>query len=156
MPYVLVFEITRKPLQFWVFLLLFLIFTLIGTVVTLMAREHGSRAGTKAVRYSLLLIASLWIFSFSYAFFGRRRYVQAYRSGNYAVVEGPVEDLYQDSKMECFSVRHVRFCYGDAVIQPGFNQTASHGGPIREGLPVRVTYYDGQILRMDIAASSIR
>lgn len=42
------------------------------------------------------------------------------------------------------------------IIQLGFNQIASHGGPIRAGLPLRVTYYDGQILRLEIAVAPIK
>jgi hypothetical protein len=38
---------------------------------------------------------------------------------------------------------------------PGFRQTASHGGPIREGLPVRIWYSNGEMLRLEIQANSI-
>jgi hypothetical protein len=48
-------------------------------------------------------------------------------------------------------VHGVRFQYSDYVITAGFNNTSSHGGPIREGLPVRIWYLDGEILRLDIA-----
>jgi hypothetical protein len=56
---------------------------------------------------------------------------------------------------ECFSVKNQQFCYSDYLVQPGFRQSASHGGPIREGLPVRIRYYEGQILRLDVRADSL-
>jgi hypothetical protein len=53
--------------------------------------------------------------------------------------------------MESFVVRGVRFEYSDNVSTAGFNNTTSHGGPIREGLPVRVWYRGNEILRLDVA-----
>ncbi|MEO7576992.1 MAG: hypothetical protein ABIT83_05210, partial [Massilia sp.] len=53
--------------------------------------------------------------------------------------------------MERFCVQQACFSYSDFVIGGGFNNTASHGGPIRAGLPVRVTYVDGDIVKLEIA-----
>lgn len=61
---------------------------------------------------------------------------------------------YEGHQDECFRVKNEKFCYSDYVVQPGFHQSASHGGPIREGLPVRIAYSNGQILRLDIGADS--
>lgn len=36
------------------------------------------------------------------------------------------------------------------VVTSAFNNTSSHGGPIREGLPVRVTYSRNAILKLEI------
>ena len=51
---------------------------------------------------------------------------------------------------ECFRVKQKTFCYSDYVIGPGFNQTSTHGGPIRPGLPVRIAYLDGYIIRLEV------
>ena len=51
----------------------------------------------------------------------------------------------------------VRFQYSDFMYSGGFNNTASHGGPIRPGLQVRVCYLPGPsddenvILRLEAA-----
>lgn len=70
--------------------------------------------------------------------------LKAFQSGQYSVVEGPVTNFdpmpFEGHKLECFSVREERFCYSDYVVTPGFRNTASHGGPIRSGLLVRVGY----------------
>ena len=89
-----------------------------------------------------------------------REYVglhHAYRSGHYSVVEGEVEHFrpmpYDGHQDECFSVKHTTFCYSDFEPTAGFNNTASHGGPIWAGLPVRVAYVDGHIIRLEVQES---
>lgn len=53
-------------------------------------------------------------------------------------------------KNESFDVRGVKFWYSDNVVIAGFNQTAFYGGPIREGLLVKIWYWNGQILLLQI------
>lgn len=55
--------------------------------------------------------------------------------------------------MESFNVNGVKFEYSDYVITPGFNNAASKGGPIKEGLPVRISYIDGTILKLEVDPS---
>jgi hypothetical protein len=52
--------------------------------------------------------------------------------------------------MESFCVSGVCFRYSDYVVTAGFNQTSSHGGPIRDGLPVRVTYIGNTIVKLEV------
>ncbi len=79
----------------------------------------------------------------------------AYQKGEYRTVEGVVFDFhpmpYEGHQDECFSVQDQRFCYSDFEIGPGFHNAASHGGPIRTGLQVRIAYSEGRILRLDVA-----
>ncbi|MGJ5815286.1 hypothetical protein [Paludibaculum fermentans] len=79
----------------------------------------------------------------------------ALQSGRYSIVEGMVTDFhpmpYNGHDAECFSVRSKRFCYSDYDVSPGFRNAASHGGPIRPGLSVRVTYFGPTILRLEVA-----
>jgi len=87
----------------------------------------------------------------------------AYQNGSYQVIEGAVTDFdpmpYEGHKPECFSVQDKRFCYSDYAIDPGFRNTASHGGPIRSGLQVRIAYKPvtrrNLILRIEIAKDQI-
>jgi hypothetical protein len=58
---------------------------------------------------------------------------------------------YEGHQDECFTVQEQQFCYSDYDIVPGFHNAASHGGPIRAGLPVRIAYRNGSILRLDVA-----
>jgi hypothetical protein len=159
MPYVTVFEITQKPFQWW-FPASGLIFVLIGGVFVWISRRWPPQRRMKITGYSMLGFASLWVLlAFGLTFPEYRQCINAYRSGSYAIVQGRVESFhpmpYEGHEDECFTVRNERFCYSDYEIQAGFNQSASHGGPIREGLPVRIAYYDGHILRLQILADSL-
>ena len=108
----------------------------------------------------MLSFASLWVLTaFGFMFSEYERGVENYRQGKYSVVEGDVEDFdpmpYEGHQDECFSVKGKRFCYSDFDLRIGFNQSASHGGPIRQGLPVRVAFSGDQILRLEIRADRV-
>jgi hypothetical protein len=59
---------------------------------------------------------------------------------------------YSGHPNETLSVNGVEFSYSDYVIVPCFNNTTSHGGPIRDGLRVRIAYSGNCILKLEIAA----
>lgn len=62
-------------------------------------------------------------------------------TGKDEVVEGPVQNLTDDGKIESFTVQGIRFSYGDADVGPGFHHTNMLGGPItHNGLQVRIHY----------------
>jgi hypothetical protein len=76
-------------------------------------------------------------------------------SKNYNIVEGIVENFHPMPKSghdtERFTVKNVKFKFSDFNLSKGgFNNTSSHGGPIREGLPVRIAYKNGRILKLEI------
>jgi hypothetical protein len=159
MPYVTVFEITQKPFQWW-FSGFGLIFVVIGIAFVLVGKKWPSQKGAKITGYFMLIFASLWtVLAFTSTFAQYRKCTEAYRVGHYAVAEGYVENFhpmpYEGHQDECFSVQSERFCYSDYGVQAGFNQSASHGGPIRQRLPVRVAYYGDQILRLEVRADSL-
>ena len=52
--------------------------------------------------------------------------------------------------LERFCVDGQCFEYSDWQLQRGFNTSVARGGPIREGLPVRITHVDGAILKLEI------
>ena len=68
----------------------------------------------------------------------------ALASGSYSVVEGTVENFHpmphHGHSHERFEVKGIRFVYSDFMETQCFNNTTSHGGPIRAGLRVRLTY----------------
>jgi hypothetical protein len=53
--------------------------------------------------------------------------------------------------METFKVQGQSFSYSDFVVVPGFHNATSHGGPIRDGLNVRVTHVGDVILKIEVA-----
>lgn len=76
--------------------------------------------------------------------------------GDFKVVEGEVRNFkpmpYGGRVYESFEVSGVPFRYSDYEVSAGFNNAASHGGPIREGLRVRIAYVGNTILRLEVAA----
>jgi hypothetical protein len=105
----------------------------------------------------MLLFAFVVMIFAAYFLLGRRQIIKAYQNGKCAVVEGPVEHYSWKGKTECFSVRGAEFCHGTAPVLDGFNQSSVwHAGLIGKGMPVRVAYYNGVILRLDIGTAPSR
>jgi hypothetical protein len=73
--------------------------------------------------------------------------------GRADVVEGRVTIDFEvgGGKNECISVGSRRFCYSDWVLTPGFNRTRALGGPIRDGLQVRLSSIGSTIVRVESA-----
>jgi len=78
----------------------------------------------------------------------------AYLSGKNMIVEGVVQDFRPAPLIgparESFSVDGVPFSYYAGANTPCFDDAPFHKGPIREGLDVRIRYYEGCIQRIDI------
>jgi len=102
-----------------------------------------------------LCVAGL-IFWATYSDYAHLR--NAVRSGNFEVVEGTVSQFAPadsgDHVPETFAVGKHRYQYSWAVITAGFHRTAPHGGPIRDGLHVRIYDVSGQIARLEICNTS--
>ena len=83
------------------------------------------------------------------------KYKKMFESQDYKIVEGLVENFHpmpmSGHDTERFTVGGIKFEYSDFDLSKGgFNNTSSHGGPIREGLPVRIAYKNGRILKLEI------
>lgn len=82
---------------------------------------------------------------------------QSYEEGRFEVVEGVVENFNSnprgrnDNEMESFSVNDHFFEYNYFEPSPSFNHTAYHGGPVKEGMQVKVTYIGDVIVKLEVA-----
>ena len=67
---------------------------------------------------------------------------QAIKNNDVLIVEGVVTDFHPQARPEPegFCIKETCFEYSDGVVTNGFNNTVATGSPIREGLPVRITY----------------
>jgi hypothetical protein len=78
----------------------------------------------------------------------------ALRGGHCEAVEGVVSDFhpmqYTGHGSEWFIVGGKRFEYSDYELSAGFNNTASHGGPIHGGVLVRVHYRGNDIAKLEV------
>ena len=73
--------------------------------------------------------------------------VGAYKDGEFMIVEGYVENFdpmpYGGHSEESFEINNVTFSYSDYTIQPGYNNSKSHGGVIEgNGQHLKVGYVD--------------
>ena len=157
--YKTVFEITNKGFDWW-FPAAGLGFVVLGAILVKVGKVRQWRGLQRFTGYFMVGFAALWtLLAFGLMFPEYYEAHEAYRTGRYSVVEGPVENFrpmpYEGHQDECFSVQNQTFCYSDYGPTPGFNNSASHGGPIRAGLPVRIAYDDGHILRIDIRQDSV-
>jgi len=77
----------------------------------------------------------------------------------FTMVDGLVSNFrpmpYEGHQDECFSVQSETFCYSDYGVTSGFNNSASHGGPIREGLLVPVSYIGNTIIRLEVGSDAL-
>jgi hypothetical protein len=73
--------------------------------------------------------------------------------GRAEVVEGPVTIYFEvgGGKNECIAVADRRVCYSDWVLTPGFNRTRALGGPMQNGLQVRISSIGDTIVRVEMA-----
>ena len=115
-----------------------------------------ARQSRKNFSWFFFVFAILWtLVSFLGTYVQYMTATNALRAGRYSIVEGPVTHFvpmpYSGHSEESFVVGGQKFSYSDYIVTAGFHNTASHGGPIHEGLQVRVTYVGDVILKLEIA-----
>jgi hypothetical protein len=157
-----VFDAADHGYSPWPFPIAGLIFVAIGLMLVLAPDAMNRLAPLRMHRrlrtifsWCVLLFASFWtLVTFASTFSEYQKAVDVLSSGNYSIVEGKVADFHPMPRtghsMESFTVDGKRFSYADNVVTAGFHNAALHGGPIRDGLYVRIAYVDDLILRLEI------
>jgi hypothetical protein len=123
--------------------------------------DHRSKWPERPVS-ALVAVASV-----AMAVFPIRENYSAYRdlrraveNGRYAVVEGAVQEfvpgLPEGHQNEQFRVGTHRFEYSPYLGLTGFRRLRAAGGPLREGLQVRIYDVNGTIARLDTATRNHR
>lgn len=161
MHYHTVFDVATAGYKSWTFPASGLIFIAIGAVLVANRKNLPGRwskrpKASNAFAFFFLGFAVLWTLSSFLSTYGEYTTLStASESDGRKVVEGAVTDFrpmpVTGHAMEKFCVSGACFEYSDYVITGGFNNTSLHGGPIREGLQVRVTYVDNAIVKLEIA-----
>ena len=131
---------------------MFLALFVVGVVVFL---DWGTwRNDWKALlrETGLLLLIAIGVMSrlsFSY----NRYFHYWYDKGPFATVEGPVEkyraSMVGTSSYERFEVGNAGFSYTSSQMIKCFHKTVANGGPIHDGLLVRITYHDNCIVKLE-------
>lgn len=156
--YQTVYDLAHTGYQHWLEMVGGLIFVVVGLVLFVRRKEnptsfpeHWTRLGPLFVMF----FGILWIgvFALNYSLYARLH--NAVGREEYRTVEGRVTEFipmpYEGHADESFVVNGHRFSYSDYDLTKGFNWTQSHGGPIREGLQVRIAYVDDSIVKLEIA-----
>lgn len=154
------FDIGTKPFE-WSALIPTLGLVLFGLSGVWMEKKKIGKVVIKKVGYVLILLG---IAASVYVLLAweikKHDGFRALQTGTCVVVEGPVQNFHpmpiSGHPYESFSVGKESFSYSDNVVTPCFNNTFSHGGPIREGLRLRVSYRDECILRIELISGSTK
>ena len=162
MSYHTVFDVEASGIQTWglvawgALLIVFGAGAIIGRR-RVAAAKAGPPPATAIRVYGFLAFALVW--TGLVAWFGYRNHaalLDAVHTRGVQVVEGRVSDFrpmpWAGHAMERFCIEGHCFEYSDFdKSSGGFNNTSSHGGPIRDGLPVRVSYVGGTIVKLEVA-----
>lgn len=85
---------------------------------------------------------------------GYRIVLNAYAAGQFHTVEGSVAQFipmpYSGHRPESFVLNGHKFEYSDFDDELGFHNASSHGGPIRNGLCLRISYIGKHIVKLEI------
>jgi hypothetical protein len=158
--FVVIFDVSRQGYQTWREALIPLIPALIGFGVLRWSRVSGPTLIDKEPRlYHLVLRLSVMLGIFgtlAILAYTRREFEQlnnALKAGNYritsGVVSGLVPELADGHPRESFDLSGRSFVYSSADVTSAFHQTVGTGGPVRDGLGVRIADVDGKILRLE-------
>jgi len=156
--YRLVFDISREWFRDWWFPAFGLVLVAGSLSFVLYTRRPRTPPLPKALAVAAwvaLAFASTWTALFSFVTY--REYVtlvRAVNAGAVQFVEGPVEHFVampaNGHGVEKFDVQGKHFEYSHNVATAGFNTTSTRGGPIREGLQVRIGYVGATIVRLEL------
>lgn len=167
MQYKTLFDINAKGFEWWPTLALisFGVALLLATR-SMRSKESPNRKLFTFSMAALCFLSALGVFAMMRLDFHNAQ--REFTARNFETVEGQVQDFRpmprKGGAYESFTVKGVTFSYSDYESSPGFNHTSSHGGPIREGLPVRITYiHDSEhsperniILKLEVAQSTTK
>jgi hypothetical protein len=164
MNYRTIFDVSDSPFLTWQVSLVCVGLVLTGICLTMLRRWwSGWFFWPRAVRqfanpFALFYLAGTIILAaiiISTSFSHRRVLISALNARQYGVVEGRATHFvpapYEGHQDEQFCVESTCFSYSDYVVTGGFNQTSSHGGPMQEGLPVRVSFLGNIIIKLEKA-----
>jgi hypothetical protein len=157
MEYKVIFDVSQTSADWW-FPAVGLLFLVPGLAMVLGSPRGARSLYSRLFSWGWVGFAALWTLG---AFVGvagdHIRAVRALESGEVAMVEGVVENFQAETlhhKRESFTVGGVGFDYSEGVLTPGFRQTRSQGGPLRDGVPVQVWSSGGHILKLAVSADT--
>ncbi|AFM14053.1 hypothetical protein Turpa_3416 [Turneriella parva DSM 21527] len=113
----------------------------------------------KNIRLFILVFSALIVITVALARVSEHNQLEQMRellkSGSINVVEGPIENMrlmpYHGHALESITVQNRTFEYSEFHLAPGFRSTVARSGSIlRNGLNVRISYFQNYILRIEV------
>jgi hypothetical protein len=159
--FTVVFDITQNDYLRWLLPgvgLVGIVLIALFAVLFVVGLKAGSSKGTRWMSLGTVSLLIFWVVStFLSVTNNYEATVGLLRAGRASYVEGVVQNFvpmpFTGHAVESFQVNGIPFSYSDYVSTAGFNNTSSHGGPIRSGLYVRVWYSGNTILKLEIPRS---
>src|SRR5271157_5028370 len=153
------FDITTRSFD-WTVLVPIIGLFLFGVALTWMEKRKIGTFVIKKIGHVLCCVAIL-VAALTFAIWYGKKHTgtNALRSGECSVVEGRVASFrpmpYEGHPPESFTIEKERSAYSDYAFTPCFNNTASHGGPIRPGQNLRISFMDNCVLRIELLEDGI-
>ena len=152
--YTVVFDITQHTGRDLWFVGFGVLFMVIGAVAIVRTRGRPERS-VRVASFGIFGFATLWTIGAGVGVLGgARRLAADLQAGRCSVVEGTVANFTpmpaNGKGRESFDVNGVPFYYSEYEITPGFRQTAHEGGPIHDGLRVRIHYEGNDIALLEV------
>jgi hypothetical protein len=155
----LAYDLTTEGYSDWWFPALGLI-AAVGCAVVYVAlatvlRPAAPTSARKAMGWAVVFLPLWSIAMFALTYHQYQDLEAEYRRGAYQEVSGRVENFVDSGPRlqpgtEKFTVAGMPFSYSQNTISPGFRKTRASGGPLREGVWVRVRYTGDAIVRLEI------
>ncbi len=158
MSYRVIFDVSKEPIFdpmfFWGGLALvfvgFLYVAASRQVVLNSRKENSNKLSKRKANLFLFFTIALFILNLVHSYLTHNQLSFTAPS----MIEGVVEQFkpmnYAGHDYEKFCISNTCFTYSDFTITGGFNNTSSHGGPIKQGLNVRVYYIENVIVKIEL------
>lgn len=165
---VVLFDFADQSINFWDPGVKFAVVSVVAAIVHLIFRrvpmeERDERAAVLIPGYAVISLLSLLagIVVVVHTWKDDQYLDDSYSKVGYRTVTGTVSDLkpgYADGHPydEEFKVSDLRFWYEPHQVTRAFHRTVGNGGPMREGMHVRIDYADERILRITQIPDSAR
>lgn len=150
MGYEVIYDIGTTFFKGWWVLLAGIVVSIIWATLAIVVRFNGSprELGFRRIMHwvGLFTTVIVTVVLFLSAYIPYRWVQEQISRRNYFVAIGPVQNLKPgelgkgEVSVESFTVDGHYFSYTDSLLEPGFHQTQGEGGPMRNGIVVKITY----------------
>lgn len=157
--YRVVFDLLEVGYQHWGFALTGVVSVIAGLGLLALGRtalKNSHPLLRETIPKAVIAVTVVFtLVAFLPTFLPYRSMRSALASGEAEVLEGIVSQFEiqrtATNQPERFELAGRTFAYSDYTMTPGFHQSRARGGPLKEGLRVRLAHIGGTIVRLEVA-----